>query len=349
MKNKKPALLVMSCLLGTVVRALADEPSGETQRAEEVVIDAVEPPKISRLPTKELYPLNDIKDGREGWVIMTIMVDSNARPVGAMINDSSGNPAFERSALKAVDTMTFKPAMRNGKPVEGSIRFKIKFAIDNLAKGASPGFVSVYRQFMKAIEARDKPKADEQLGRLEAKNLYEEAFANFAKYYYHAAWGTQNQQREDLTDAIAGEKQPNYLPKALFVSALYLKFKLEIASSEFGSALDTWDVLEPLADADMHRNVQKLVDAIHAIQAGGQPTRIEAVIGDQGRWSTWLLLNRFHVVVKNGSISDVNLNCARKYRTFKFDPDMQYSIGSAKDRCEVVLQGEPGTSFEFNQ
>ena len=223
------------------------------------------------------------------------------------------------------------------------------FAVGDPAKGAYPRFFEAYRNLMKAVEARDKPKADKQLARMVPVNLYEEAFANLAKYYYHVAWGTPEQQREDLIAAIAGERQPAYLPKDLFVTALFKKFKLEVASSDLGAALDTWEVLEPLANADIRQNVQKVVAEIHAIQAGDQLTRVRGVISDRGRWSTSLLRNRFNVAVKGGSISDVNLVCARKNMTFKFQADMQYSIGSPQERCRIVLIGQPGASFEFNQ
>ena len=349
MQKSGLAGLAMSLMAGVVSAAIAGGASPEAQNPDPVAIELIRSPRITRFPTGNLYPMNEVNDGREGWVIMTIMVDSNARPADAMINDSSGNPAFERAALNAVERMTFEPARLNGAPVDGSIKFKLKFSITNLAKGANSAFIVSYRKLMKAIEAADRPKADEQLENLKPRNLYEDAFANFAKYYYHVAWGTRAQQRESLAAAIAGERQPVYLPKDNFVTALYMTFKLQIDASEYGSALDTWDVLEPLADSDMRAKVQKVVDQIHVIQAGNQPTRISAVIGDSGRWSTHLLRNRFHVVVKAGAVRDVQLTCARKVMSFKFNSEMEYTIGSDKDRCEALLLGQPGTSLEFKQ
>lgn len=349
MKRIEVALLAMSWVAGaSLVAAAAAEPLAEPE-TDAIAIELVHGPKITHWATGDIYPRNEVIDGREGWVVVTLLVDSTGKLQDAMVRESSGNPAFERAALRAVQTCTFEPARRNGTPVDATLTFKLTFAMANPAKSATPAFVSDYRKFMKAIQARDKPQADRQLARLAPRNLYEEAFANIGKYYYHVEWGMPGQQREDLNAAIAGEKKQKYLPKDIFVTALFMKFKLEVAASEFGTALKTWDVLEPLADVEMRQNVHKVVREIQAIQASDQATRVSGVIGDRGRWDTWLLRNRFNVVVKDGSISEVKLTCAHKVVSFKFDPEIQYNIGSAKESCEVLLVGRPGTSFEFNQ
>jgi TonB family protein len=350
MKNNGLAVLAVSLMAGASIGAMATEPPGES-RKDEIPIEVVQNPKIVRGPTGNPYPFHEIQGELEGWVVLTLMVDPSGKPHDVMVSDSSGRLAFEKAAVKAVDNMTFEPARRDGTPVDARFTFKMKFAAGQPAKKAWPYFVEAYRNLMKAVEARDKTKADQQLERMDAltRNLYEESFANLAKYYYHVAWGTPEQQREDLTAAIASERQPTYLPKDLFVTALFRKFKLDVAASDLGAALDTWEVLEPLASPDMRQNVKKVVDEIHSIQAGDGLVLMRGVIGDRGRWGTSLLRNRFDVVVRNGSISQVNLGCARKNLSFKFQADMQYSVGSSKERCQVVLIGEPGTSFEFNQ
>ncbi len=349
MKKIALAVLGMSLVAGASMRSIAAEPSADMPRAQEVPIEVVQNPKIVHWATRNLYPDDEIRDGREGWVVVSLMIDPAGKPYDAMVSDSSGNPAFERAALKGLDKMTFEPAQLNGKPVDGSFTFKMIFTVGRPAERASWEFVAIYKQFMKAIDARDKAGAEGQLALLKPMNLYEDAFANLGKYNYHAAWGTLVEQREDLSAAIANERKPTYLPKDLFVTALYLKFKLEATASEYGAALRTWEVLEPLADSGMRQNVQKVVDEIHALQASNRPTRARGVLNERGRWSTTLLRNRFNVDPEGGSISDVKLSCERKNLSFKFQPDMQYSIGSSQERCDVTLIGQPGTSFEFNQ
>jgi len=42
-----------------------------------------------------------VSDGREGWVVLNMMIDPQGKPYEAMVVDSSGNPAFEKAALRS--------------------------------------------------------------------------------------------------------------------------------------------------------------------------------------------------------------------------------------------------------
>ncbi len=45
--------------------------------------------------TSNAYPRNEVTDGREGWVVLNMMIDPKGKPYEVMVADSSGNPAFE--------------------------------------------------------------------------------------------------------------------------------------------------------------------------------------------------------------------------------------------------------------
>lgn len=357
MNNKKKRMRgmwrVLALLAGGVtaiptVDAAADSPP-EASKAEPVEIEVTHAPKILDWPKDSLYPQKEVLDGREGWVILALMLDATGKPRDAIVAESSGNAAFEKSALRSVERMTFQPARRAGGPVESSFIFKIKFTLGEPARGARPVFVKLYRQFSDAVQAGDKAKADGLLPSLIPKNLYEEAFAHLGKFNYHMAWGTVAQQRDDLAGAIAGERGPTYLPKELFVTALYMKFKLEVQAHDYGMALSTWDVLEPLATSEVRQKLRGAINQIYAIQGGGQPVVIDGAIDDHNRWRTQLLRNDFSILVKSGAVSQVHLVCARKFLTFNYEPGIKYSVGQTKDRCHVRLMGEPGSTFEFVQ
>ncbi len=115
-------------------------------------------PKILNGLTGNAYPRNEVTDGREGWVVLNMMIDPKGKPYEVMVADSSGNPAFEKAALKAVNWLDFQPARRGKTPIDSSFTFKMKFAIRELANGASVSFASAYRRFAKATQAGDKVK-----------------------------------------------------------------------------------------------------------------------------------------------------------------------------------------------
>ena len=305
--------------------------------------------RILTMPRDNAYPLHEVRDGREGWVELNMMIDPKGKPYEVTVIDSSGSPAFEKAAVGALDKMSFEPARRGNTTIDSSFALKMKFAIRNLANGASDEFVSAYRQFIKATEAGDKGKADVQLAKLKPQNLYEEAFENFGKYSYHRKWGTPTEQLMDLRLAIAGEKRPEYLPKDAFTSALIAKFTLEVQARDYGNALDTWDIVEPLAPAATRDVVKGTVEKIRAIQRGNQPFSFLATIDKSTDWNGTLFRNRFSIAVKNGAVSEIKLRCEKQYLFFKYEPGVQYSIGSKDDRCGIEVVGDPGTTFELIQ
>jgi hypothetical protein len=266
-----------------------------------------------------------------------------------MVVDSSGNLAFEKAAVKALNQMTFAPARRGDTPIDSSYMVKMKFAIDDLAKGADPHFVAVYRRFVNAIEAADKEKADAQLADLKPQNLYEEAFANYSKHFYHKKWGTPAEELTDLRRAIAGETRPGYLPKDTFTAAHVAMFVLEVKAYDYGGALGTWETLEPLAPKAQRPNLQRAVDEIHAIEASDQTVRMSGTIDQSSLWNGKLFRNRFSIEVKSGAVSEIKLRCEKQYLFFKYTPGVEYSIGSQKDRCSIEVVGDPGTMFDFFQ
>jgi hypothetical protein len=62
-----------------------------------------------------------------------------------------------------------------------------------------------------------------------------------------------------------------------------------------------------------------------------------------------LFRNRFSIAVKSGGVSEIKLRCERQYLFFRYEPGVQYSIGSKKDQCGIEVIGNPGTTFDLVQ
>lgn len=343
------------CLLtGVLVTAHAQDVPAETQppqvpAAGAVDLEVFEGVHILRTPGTNSYPVGEVRDGKEGWVVLDMMIDPKGTPYEVMVLDSSGNPAFEKAALKALKQMSFEPARHGKTPIDSSFIMKMKFAIASLAKGASRDFVTAYRRFVTAIEAGDKVMADQQREKLKPQNLYEDAFANFGTYYYHAKWGTPAEQLTDLRSAIAGEKHPEYLPRAAFRTALAAMFALEVKAGDYGSALDTWEILEPIATEQLRADFRGAVDQMRTLQAGNQQVVTSQTIDQRNYWSGKLFRNRFGIDVTSGALSEIKLRCQKQYLFFAYKPNVQYSIGTKKDQCGIEVVGDPGTTFNLIQ
>ena len=96
-------LVLVACSLSNAFAV--DEPGDSAQLAtpapDTVSIEVFKAPRIRSSPGSNFYPKEEVSDGREGWVVLNMMIDPQGKPYEAMVVDSSGNPAFEKAALRS--------------------------------------------------------------------------------------------------------------------------------------------------------------------------------------------------------------------------------------------------------
>jgi TonB family protein len=75
------------------------------------------------------YPEIARREGREGRVLLRVLVDDRGRTKSIEINSSSGNEALDRAAAEAVKRWHFHPARYGDKAVESWLRIPIQFRL----------------------------------------------------------------------------------------------------------------------------------------------------------------------------------------------------------------------------
>jgi len=78
---------------------------------------------------KPEYPESARAEGREGRVLLRVLVDDQGRTKSVEINASSGNDALDRAAIEAIKRWRFQPARHADKPVESWLRIPIEFRL----------------------------------------------------------------------------------------------------------------------------------------------------------------------------------------------------------------------------
>lgn len=78
---------------------------------------------------KPIYPENARNEGREGRVLLRVLVDDQGRSKRVEINNSSGSEALDRAAAEAIKRWRFVPARYGDKAVESWIRIPIDFSL----------------------------------------------------------------------------------------------------------------------------------------------------------------------------------------------------------------------------
>lgn len=75
------------------------------------------------------YPESARREGREGRVLLRVLVDDQGRSKQVEINSGSGSDALDRAAAEAIRRWRFHPARYGDKPVESWLRIPIEFRL----------------------------------------------------------------------------------------------------------------------------------------------------------------------------------------------------------------------------
>ena len=340
LRRRSVWLLVLAAT--TTVTAQTPEPAAAT-------LEVYKAPRLKKTVAPR-YPDSERHGGDEGWVVLNLMVDPDGKPMEVTVVESTGIRAFEKEALRSVQSWTFEPAALGDQPIAAGTNVKVSFVMRQPARGARSEFVRAYRLAVDAITQGDRAQADLQIEKLKAHNLYEDAYRNLTRYHYFHKWGSDAQSYEALRLAIAGEEHARYLPKDTFNQTLQLIFVLQLKLNDFAGALDTWDQLQ--ATGVSKESVPKLqvaVDQIKLLQQKSAPYSVAGTIGDGSSWFITLFKKNFQIEVVSGRVAEIKLRCDKDYVLFRYEPEMNYKVADRLDKCQMEVVGDPATTFKLIQ
>jgi protein TonB len=81
------------------------------------------------LNRKPSYPADAYAAGREGTVILIVLVAADGTVANVSLETSSGTESLDEAALRAVRNWRFEPGRRRGVPVPCEVRVPLRFAI----------------------------------------------------------------------------------------------------------------------------------------------------------------------------------------------------------------------------
>ena len=81
---------------------------------------------------KPAYPDTARRDGREGQVLLRVLIDDQGKTKAVEINRSSGSDALDHAATDAIKLWRFHPARAGDKPVESWVSIPIEFQLKDL-------------------------------------------------------------------------------------------------------------------------------------------------------------------------------------------------------------------------
>jgi TonB family protein len=76
------------------------------------------------------YPKSAIEQRQVGVVSLRVDVDAKGYPTDVQVLSATNPGVFEAVSIAAARSWTYRPALKNGKPVAGAVRIPITFAMD---------------------------------------------------------------------------------------------------------------------------------------------------------------------------------------------------------------------------
>ena len=169
---------------------------------------------IKRLPPK--YPVNEARSGRDGWVVMSYIVEPNGSTSNILIEDSSGSRGFEKEARRALKKWTFLPASENGEAIQqckNTVQLDFRMMREN--KSVTKKFYRLYNNLDEALKLSNQ----EDIVNLHQKMINFKLHTHLESYYKFSILAEYEKRKENKASQL------NYLDKALRFSGSYGYFK----------------------------------------------------------------------------------------------------------------------------
>lgn len=77
------------------------------------------------------YPEQARREGKEGRVMLRVLVDEQGRSTSVEVNQSSGSETLDMAAIEAIKRWRFWPARYDNVPVESWVRIPVEFRLSD--------------------------------------------------------------------------------------------------------------------------------------------------------------------------------------------------------------------------
>jgi TonB family protein len=309
----------------------------------------VEPEPIKRVEPK--YPIDAARQGREGWTILSFVIDKQGSVSDVLVKDSSGSKDIDRASVKAVSKWKYQPAFENGKPIQQCVNtVQMNFSMGNsryASKGVSRRFQKKYKIAIEALKNKEYEEVDKQLSLMTTgRNMHldESNYMNLLAADYAKAKGDKPLQLSHLNRVSlhsSGANEPFQL------SILYQRFSLQVELSQFQHAYTTYENLIKLDSAQPYKaELEKIITDIDTLIDSDKNIIIQAVM-DEEHWYAKLVRSEFSLVDIKGSLHTLDVRCANKRELFTIKNNNTWTIPKSWKQCEIYVFGEQGTKFNF--
>lgn len=307
---------------------------------------------------KPVYPQRLVRIGAESRVTVNFMIDANGEVFEPTVVESYGSESFEFTALSAISDTTFEPATFNGEPVESASYRTYNFSVSGGGYETRRTFESTYYSFMESVASVESAQGYEllqELESLEARNHFESAHLNLARYRFAELHGSMVDQKHFLSAALIntitleGVSEDFYVEENFVEPLLKRLMSIQVESRDYRPALNTINRLVDYSSTESRDGYLGLVQEMLKIRDDDSSYAMPENIPQSGRRIIPLFKGSFYFDSLDGDLAEIKLRCQQKYLFFAFDIESSYEIPESYGRCGLEVIGDPGTTFDLVQ
>ncbi|TXS96603.1 energy transducer TonB [Parahaliea maris] len=301
----------------------------------------------------------------EAWLVYTYKIDAGGNVVDAVIQSSNGIPEVDSHMLAQIEAMKFRPATRNGNPVEVPAGPVVYTWILDIPRAMRPEFSATLEQAWEKFRAQDYDGAFDlaaHLKEMPGRNAFEDVkfqvlAASIASRWDDPAIEMQHLKRvmefQNLADRNRFENP--YVEPQHYALMLARVHELQLANNQLADAQVTFnqiqirgsddEVIERVKSAQLA--AQQRFQAMPDVATRGELTPLYR--GGSGTWETRLSRDTFELQKVRGDINWIYLACLGNERRLAYPSSRPWEVPVGWKECKVEISGRAGTRFELHQ
>lgn len=301
----------------------------------------------------------------DAWMVYTYDIDANGVVVNARIRSSNGVTSVENAVLGKLSLMRFKPATRDGKPVQVSADPVVFTWILDLPRQMSPQFQETYQTAWAHFNQGDYDAAFDQAARLKdmpGRNAFEEVkfqilAASLASRWEDSAAELQHLSRAVELQSLARKNnfKNRYIESDQYLLVLERIQVLQLERMMLADAAATLGQIQVQAGgteiaqraATAYKEAEARFNAQPDVTVSGELVPIYR--DGPGAWKTGLSRKKFSLSNVTGKINAVFLVCGRRDIQLRYPSIDPWTVPYGMNHCKIDIAGSPGTRFVLHQ
>lgn len=324
-------------LIGGIGVSLIDTAGAQT---------GVVPPRVLTQPQPPL-PTNASDVPIEGWAIVRYSVLEDGTTSGVRVVDIMPPMIDPGPTIEAVEQWTFDPGSRDGETVDWhNSEAVVVFDLADGSTSPSEQFIARYDAIGRLLEAESYEAAlaetesllDDSTSHAEVGlALAQQAIAYLGLADLHAAL---------IRLRLASDPRIPTLPAAELLSALQLRFQIEVQLGRRSEALATYQRIAHALGAESANPYQAIAEQLAVEWETVDALPVQARVADEP-WRIAAGRRTFTVAEADGTIRGIDIECDFRAARLEFQPNAEWSLPASWGACELFIDADPGTSFLY--